>query len=138
VEDHPETTQALADILSLEPDFAVIGTAANGLQGLQQALMLKPDIIIMNVRMPVMDGIEATRQLIKRRPDSIVVMESLQDDAEMIEAAFDAGAKAYFVKPIVNFEEFYTSLRLAYEMVKRKAPAAPIHIQGDLYHVRLL
>jgi len=137
VEDHPATTQALIDILALEPDFKVIGTAANGLQGLQLALQLKPDITVMNVSMPIMDGLEATRQLIKRRPDSIIVMESLQDDPRLIEAAFAAGAKAFFVKPIEDFEEFYTSLRLAYEMLRRMSPTDHIKIHHELYEVRL-
>lgn len=116
VDDHRDMQKTLADILELEPDFKVIGTARDGLQAIAQASTLKPDIILMNYSMPMMDGITATRRITRQTPDAVIIMVSFYDDPNLIDAAFKAGAQGFVVKPIQVFDELYSTLRLAYQM----------------------
>lgn len=84
--------------LGLEPDLAVVGEAADGEAALRMAQLLAPNVVIMDVQMPGMDGIAATEQLRRASPGCAVVMFSLYDDAHTRSRAADAGACGFVCK----------------------------------------
>jgi DNA-binding NarL/FixJ family response regulator len=98
VDDQPGVLMGLRMQLALEPDLDVVGEAQDGEEAILQAHALKPDVIIMDARMPNMDGIEATQALHKLQPTSNVVILSLHDDAHTRAQARSAGAVAFVAK----------------------------------------
>ncbi|MBA2277039.1 MAG: response regulator transcription factor [Chloroflexia bacterium] len=98
VDDQPTTRLGLRMLLGLEPDITVVGEAGDGGAALDLARTLKPDVIVMDVAMPGMDGIAATWALRTVAPNSAVVILSLQDDAATRKRARDAGAFAFVAK----------------------------------------
>jgi two-component system, NarL family, response regulator LiaR len=98
VDDHDEVRQALKNLLSLTKDMQVIGEATNGQEGLKKAVDLKPDIIIMDERMPELNGLEASRILHESKISSKIIMLTSYKDFES--KAFEYGVKAYLLKGI--------------------------------------
>ena len=84
--------------LRLEPDMAVIGEAASGVETLALALRLRPDVIVMDARMPHLDGIAATRQLRALLPETPIILLSIDDDATLRTRALAAGATRFLSK----------------------------------------
>lgn len=84
VEDSPTLRMLLKLVLESDPDIQVVGTAVNGEEGVRMALALKPDLITMDIRMPVMDGFEATRRIMEQRPTPIVVISSNVERSDMM------------------------------------------------------
>lgn len=97
VEDDRGVREALRDLLT-DSEFDVIGEAGNGRDGVQLALELDPDVVLMDLRMPVMGGLEATRQIKHQRPAIQVVILTAYDDPALKEGASDSGVYAYLVK----------------------------------------
>jgi DNA-binding NarL/FixJ family response regulator len=87
-------------ILEAEPDLKVVGEAADGEQAVAEADRLRPDVVLMDVRMPEMDGIEATRRLLDGNGDMKVVMLTTFDMDEYVYEAFRAGASGFLVKDV--------------------------------------
>lgn len=98
VDDQALFRQGLRAILGLQPDFVVVGEAADGEQALRLAGTLKPEVILMDVRMPVLDGVEATRRLHTAQPGSRVIMLTTFDDDEYVFEALRNGAAGYLLK----------------------------------------
>ena len=98
VDDHPMMRDALLTALAEEKDMTVIGQAYNGLEGTKLAAELKPDIILMDLLMPGMDGLSAITEIMKTMPEAkILVVTSLEDEDKIL-AAIQAGALGYFPK----------------------------------------
>jgi two-component system, NarL family, response regulator LiaR len=98
VDDHSLVREGLRLVLSNEPDMDVVGEAANGLEAVKQARLLKPDIILMDLRMPRMNGIEAITEIKKQDGEvRIIVLTSFSDDNEVL-PAIQAGARGYLLK----------------------------------------
>ena len=102
VDDQPSARRGLRQRLSLEPDIRVIGEACNGEDAVQLVPTLCPDIVLMDVAMPGMDGITATTELSHVCPQSAVVILSLYDDSATRERAQSAGAVAFVAKDRVE------------------------------------
>lgn len=102
VDDQPQARRGLRQRLALESDLQVIGEASNGVEALQLVPTMCPDIVLMDVAMPGMDGITATIELKSRCPNSAVVILSLYDDAATRERAQSAGAVAFVAKDRVE------------------------------------
>jgi DNA-binding NarL/FixJ family response regulator len=98
VDDEPKVLRGLRMLLGLEADIRVVGEATDGATAVDLADLLSPDVVLMDVNLPVVDGITATRQLAARVPQAAVVMLSLQDDHTTIERALAAGAVAFVGK----------------------------------------
>ncbi len=113
VDDIPETRENIKKLIQFESDMKVIGAAGTGREGIQLAKELKPDIIIMDINMPDMDGLQATGQITKHLPATAVIIMSVQDDPDYMRRAMRAGAKEFLAKPI-NMDELYNTIRTVY------------------------
>jgi DNA-binding NarL/FixJ family response regulator len=112
VDDQPAVRQGLQIRLVLEPDVEVVGEAGDGAGAISLAQSLRPDVILMDVRMPGMDGISAVRTLHAVAPESAVVILSLYDDASTRARAEEAGATAFVAKHQVE-ETLLAAIRRA-------------------------
>ncbi len=104
VDDQRLMRDGLRTILELENDFEVIGEAENGQAGLDAFEELTPDVVLMDIRMPGMDGVEATRRLIERWPEARVIILTTFDDDEYIFEGLRAGALGYLLKDVSGDE----------------------------------
>lgn len=104
--------EALALLLGVPPDFAVVGEAANGEQAVDRALALRPDVVLMDLRMPILDGAAATRRLRDAgSPSRVIVLTTFDDDADVF-AALRAGAAGYLLKDAPG-EQLVAAVRAA-------------------------
>ena len=103
VDDHEMVRIGVASYLSAQPDIEVVGEADDGRKGVELALELRPDIILMDLVMKEMDGIEATRQIIEQWPEAkIIIVTSFLDD-EKVYPALEAGATSYLLKILLTW-----------------------------------
>lgn len=110
VDDQDDTRENLMKLLSFETDIQVIGAAPDGRLGVEGAKSLRPDIVLMDITMPSMDGIAAAEAIRAECPATDVVMMSVHDEAETLRRAMLAGAREYLVKPFGS-EELVMALR---------------------------
>jgi DNA-binding NarL/FixJ family response regulator len=104
VDDQSLICQGLKAMLTLEPDLQVVGTADNGETAIEQVAVLQPDVVLMDVRMPVMDGREATRIICQQYPDTKVLVLSTFDDDRYVAQSIRAGARGYLLKDMPSQE----------------------------------
>lgn len=97
-EDHTFVREGFRRMLELQSDLKVIGEAANGRQAVSMALKLRPDIVLMDIAMPSLNGLEATRQMLKRNPEARVIMLSAHNDDAYVSEAMGAGAMGFLLK----------------------------------------
>ena len=98
VDDHTVVRQGLRVLLEAEADIAVIGEAETGRQAVQLATKLIPDVVVMDIAMPMLNGLEATRQIIKALPNAKVLVLSSYSDDEYVHQLTEAGAAGYLLK----------------------------------------
>jgi len=125
VDDISETRDHLAKLLGFEPDVEVVGTASSGADAIEQATKLLPDVILMDINMPDMDGIAATERLSAQVPSAAVVMMSVQGEADYLRRSMLAGAREFLVKPFSS-DELTASIRQVYSREKEKAGRAAV------------
>ncbi|HEY8637188.1 MAG TPA: response regulator [Candidatus Limnocylindrales bacterium] len=138
VDDIPETRDHLTKLLGFEGDIDVVGAAASGREALEMAARLSPDVILMDINMPDMDGIAATEQLSSAVPAAAVVMMSVQGEADYLRRSMLAGAREFLVKPFSS-DELTASIRQvsARERDKQsRMAAAPAPGQGGAQGAR--
>lgn len=99
-DDHQLVRSGLAALLAGNEDIEVVGTAANGAEAVELARQSRPDVVLMDLVMPIMDGVEATRRLVADLPGAQVVVLTSFSDQERILAALDAGAIGYLLKDV--------------------------------------
>ena len=128
VDDISETRDHLAKLLGFESDIEVVGTAASGAEAIEQAASLVPDVILMDINMPDMDGITATERLSAQVPSAAVVMMSVQGEADYLRRSMLAGAREFLVKPFSS-DELTASIRQVYSREKDKADRAAVVAQ---------
>jgi pilus assembly protein CpaE len=110
VDDIPETRDHLTKLLGFEADIDVVGAAASGREAIELASRIHPDVVLMDINMPDMDGITATEQLASTAPGSAVVMMSVQGEADYLRRSMLAGAREFLVKPFSS-DELTASIR---------------------------
>lgn len=110
-DDHPVFRFGLRALLAAEPDTKILGEATNGQEAVSLAASLKPDLILMDINLPLLNGIEATRQIVKQNPGiGILIITMFEDDT--IFAALQAGARGYILKGAEG-EETLRAIRAA-------------------------
>ena len=100
VDDHPMFRQGLRDLVETDPNLQIVGEAADGESALEMAGRLHPDVVLMDINLPTLNGLQVTRQLKEQLPEINIVMITGYDDAEQVFHAFRAGASAYCAKDI--------------------------------------
>jgi pilus assembly protein CpaE len=119
VDDIPETRDHLTKLLGFETDIEVVGSAASGTDALTIATELTPDVVLMDINMPDMDGIAATEKLSSQVPTAAVVMMSVQGEADYLRRSMLAGAREFLVKPFSS-DELTASIRQVYTREREK------------------
>lgn len=104
VDDHSLVRRGFRRILEDEPDITVVGEAADGSEAIKLAGELHPKVIVMDCAMPGMNGLDATRQILAKHPDALVLMLSMHPEETLVRQALDAGARGYVLKNAVDLE----------------------------------
>ncbi len=104
VDDHPLFREGLSSLLNARPDFRVVGEAGSGPEALEQVRLLRPDMVLMDLNMPGMDGLEATVAIKRELPETKVVMLTMLGDDEKLFAAIKCGAEGYILKSTTSKE----------------------------------
>jgi len=127
VDDIPETRDHLTKLLGFESDIDVVGAAASGAEAVTMAVALVPDVVLMDINMPDMDGIATTELLAVKCPTAAVVMMSVQGEADYLRRSMLAGAREFLVKPFSS-DELTASIRQVWarERDKQSRITAPI------------
>lgn len=112
VDDQSLFREGLKTLLSVQPDFKVVGEAANGEEAIRIATLQRPDVILMDLRMPIMDGVTATHRLHEILPKSRVIVLTTFDDDELVFDGLRAGAVGYLLKD-VSSEKLFEAIRAA-------------------------
>jgi pilus assembly protein CpaE len=124
VDDVAETRENIRKLLQFEKDFEVVGTAGSGKQGVEAAKELKPDVVLMDINMPDMDGITATELIRRNYPPTQIVILSVQSDSNYMRRAMLAGARDFLTKP-PSVDELTNAVQRAGKMAHdEKAKAA--------------
>jgi len=110
VDDQGIVREGLQSLLEAKPDLEVVGQAENGQIAVELAVQLNPDVVLMDVRMPVMDGVAATRSLRDKKPEIKVLVLTTFDDDEYVAQAMQSGAKGYLLKDTPS-EELAQAIR---------------------------
>jgi len=97
-DDHTVVREGLRKMIDLEDDFEVVGEAKNGRDAVVMAVDLQPDVVLMDIAMPGLNGLEATRQLLKANPDTKVLILTAHHDDAYVESAVEAGALGFLLK----------------------------------------
>jgi len=112
VDDHTLVRTGIRALLSLAADIEVVGEASNGKETLEKMKQLKPDVVLMDLAMPVMGGLEATRRIRKEFPGVQVIALTQYDDSEYVVPVIEAGARG-FVTKMAAFSELTTAIQIA-------------------------
>jgi DNA-binding NarL/FixJ family response regulator len=119
VDDQEPVRRALRGLLRTQPSFQLCGEAQDGLEAVEKARELKPQVVLMDVSMPRLDGLEATRQILKALPETEILILTQHDSEQAARAAKDAGARGYLSKSDARY------LISAVETVSRHIPFVP-------------
>jgi len=109
-DDHPVVREGLSAMLNRQPDIEVVGEAENGRECVEKTRELRPDIVLMDLRMPEMDGVEAMRQIAATNPEVRFIVLTTYDNDEYIFKGIEAGARAYLLKDSPR-EELFKAIR---------------------------
>ena len=104
VDDHPAVRVGLADFLDAQDGLEIVGQAENGAEAVELSRSTLPDVVVMDIRMPELDGIEATRLIKENRPETGVLLLTAYEEDELATAGRAAGADAFFLKGIFGAE----------------------------------
>lgn len=97
-DDHEVVRRGIGVLLQARPDWEVCGEASHGREAVEKALALNPDIVILDVGMPNLNGLEATRQIAKAKPDIRILILTLHDSDELVQEVLNAGARGFLLK----------------------------------------
>ena len=115
VDDNKDTRDNVSRLIAFEPDMEVVGQSFNGRQAIEEAISLRPHIVLMDINMPDMDGISATREMVVSAPYSQIIIMSVQFETDYMRAAMLAGARDYQTKPF-SADELINCIRRVYDI----------------------
>ncbi len=124
VDDIAETREQLRKLMSFDPDIEVVSMVGSGEEALKDAPKVQPDVIIMDINLPGMDGITATSKLVELVPGAQVIMLSVQGDMDYLRRAMSAGARDFLTKP-PRADELMDTIHRVYKQRQRLGPVAP-------------
>jgi len=133
VDDIPETRENVRKLLAFESDVEVVGVAGTGREGIQLARDLQPNIVLMDINMPDMDGISAVESITRDVPVAQVIMMSVQSEADYLRRSMLAGARDFLTKPFTS-DELVSTIRRVHRMGQSRAAsisAAPVAVQSQ-------
>jgi DNA-binding NarL/FixJ family response regulator len=131
VDDHPVVRDGLRGMLESQPDFEVVGEGANGEEAVQLAGSLKPEVMLMDLRMPVMDGVTALEQIKASSPEvKVLVLTTYDSDADIL-PAIEAGAMGYLLKD-TSREDLYSAIRATARGDSVLSPGVAARIIGQM------
>jgi two-component system NarL family response regulator len=136
VDDHALLRTGVAKIINQEPDLHVIAEAGNGMEAVEAFEQHHPDVTLLDLRMPVMEGVEAVRRIRERDPRARVIVLTTYDTDDEIARALKAGAKAYVLKDI-SAEDLVACIRDVLAGKTYLAPAAAARLAEGVTHVQL-
>jgi DNA-binding NarL/FixJ family response regulator len=110
-DDHTAIRDGMSALMEIEQDIQVVGTAGDGREAVQQVKTIQPDIVVMDIAMPELNGIDATLQISESSPAVNVIMLSMHDSSEHVHQALKAGAKGYLLKESAG-KEVVTAIRV--------------------------
>lgn len=129
VDDHPVVRAGVHGMLSSQPDFEVLGEAVDGRDAIEKAVRLKPQVVLMDLRMPELDGVTAIRAIRERVPGArVIVLTTYETDADIL-LAIEAGASGYLLKDAPR-EELFRGIRAAARGARALAPAIAARLSG--------
>ena len=131
VDDHPIVRSGITSVLATQSDFEVVGEASNGREAVETAVRLEPDIVLMDLRMPVLNGVGASAEILRTRPTTrIVVLTTYASDGEVLRA-IEAGAVGYLLKDVPH-EELFRALRAVARGERYLAPVVTERLMSRL------
>jgi DNA-binding NarL/FixJ family response regulator len=136
VDDHALLRTGVANIINQEPDLCVVAEAGNGIEALEAYDRYQPDVTLLDLRMPVMEGVEVVRQIRERDPRARVIVLTTYDTDDEIERALKAGAKAYVLKDI-SADDLIGCIRDVLAGKTYLAPAAAAKLAEGVTRVQL-
>jgi DNA-binding NarL/FixJ family response regulator len=131
VDDQRLVREGIASLLSIQEGISVVGIAVDGQEAVEKALALSPDVVLMDVRMPVLDGIEATCQIRRKLPECQVLMLTTFDDEEYVVKSLQAGATGYLLKD-VPAADLAQAIRLIRVGIYQLSPSVAGKLVGQL------
>lgn len=135
VDDAKEIRDTERMLLGYAHDIEIVGEAGDGKEACEMAASFRPDIILMDISMPIMDGIEATQKIADTLPDVSVVIVSVQEEFQALKRALQAGAKEYLLKPFSS-ESMLTAIRNVYSRDEQQKRVATSAILSDRFKTR--
>jgi DNA-binding NarL/FixJ family response regulator len=132
VDDHSLVRRGFRRMLEDEPDIAVAGEAGDGEEAIRLSEKLRPRVILMDCALPGMSGLDATRRILEKLPDTIVLMLSMHPEETLVRQALDAGARGYMLKNAIDLE-LGTAIRkvVAGEIVLDPQLSQPAGLKGE-------
>lgn len=131
VDDVAETRENIKKLLMFENDIEAVGEAANGDEALAFARHLKPDVVLMDINMPLMDGITATERMTLEQPQIGIIIMSVQGEQEYLRKAMMAGAREYLIKP-PSGDELVATIRRVYEVEWKRRQSMGAVVQSAI------
>jgi DNA-binding NarL/FixJ family response regulator len=132
VDDHSLVRRGFRRILEDEPDIEVLGEAGDGAEAVRLAQELQPNVVVMDCAMPNMNGLQATRTILEKQPQTLVLMLSMHPEETLVRQALDAGARGYVLKNAVDLELGAAIRRVvAGETVLDSQLSRPSTLKGD-------
>ncbi|MEH1890084.1 response regulator transcription factor [Nostoc sp.] len=136
VDDQGLIRQGLRVLLELEPDLEIVGEAENGEQAINLVAKFQPDVVLLDIRMPIMDGVAATREIQKRFAKTKILVLTTFDDDEYVSAALQNGAMGYLLKDTPS-EELAVAIRAVYKGYTQLGPGIVKKLLTQFSHVAL-
>jgi pilus assembly protein CpaE len=130
VDDIAETRESLKKMLYFEPDMEVVGTARNGQEAIELAAKFRPHVVLMDINMPGLDGIAASRKITDEVPYAQIVMMSVQSETDYMRRSMAAGARDFLTKPF-TMDEMISTVRRVYGMSAHLRSTSPVRRTGD-------
>lgn len=131
VDDQSLVREGIASLLAIQPGITILGTAENGEEAVQFVNQNQPDVILMDIRMPELDGISAAQKILKEHPTQIILMLTTLEDDEYIVKSLKTGARGYLLKDMAA-SDLAQAVRLAYRGVFQMTPS----VAGRLVNLR--